>query len=106
PSFSEDRATSDHELVWLVQNGAAKVFLPKGRLAGKEDAVKPSHAAILMRMMLSKDLVIVESGSHRLYAGKNELDVTKPRYLGIRFLRSGNEKGENVIVQSVRVVKP
>lgn len=86
PAFSPDRAISAQELVWQLQAGSQKVFVG-GRMTrqARVSAKSPTHT---VRILLKGDLAVVECDGQRLWAGPTELG-DKPRYLGVRFIRTG-----------------
>jgi hypothetical protein len=102
PDFSPDRATGQQELVWQLQGNEQKVVV--GGRVEKQSPI-PGHAQTLkVRLILNKDLAIVESDGRRLWAGPNALG-DRPRYLGVRFLRTSGKSNGDVSVQSVQVQK-
>jgi hypothetical protein len=102
--FSPERATSEKELVWMVQNGQTQVVLPGGQVEGHTDlSTTPTDIAVMMK--LNKQMVLIEANGQRIYAGPNELNPETSRYVGIRFLRRGVGTVEPPVVQSVHVLK-
>jgi len=100
PTFSPDRATSAQELVWQLQGGAQKVFVG-GRIAyqAKVNSKSPTHT---IRILSKGDVSIVECDGQRLWSGRNELG-DKPRYLGVRFIRTGSNPAADVAFTGVKV---
>ncbi len=109
PAFSEDKGTSPHELVCLIQQNQVSVVLPNGRVKGDVEKVHP-RATISLRMTINRNGAIISAGDQRLYSGENQLDASKPRYVGVRFLRLGEAKavrpGMAGMVQSLRILTP
>jgi hypothetical protein len=107
PNFSPDRATSTNDLVWLLQGTNQKVML-----SGREQAKSPrpapppgdTAASIPIRVLVNHDSAIVESNGQRLWSGPHELPAL-PRYVGVRFLRTGPKGPEPAQVVSIRVMK-
>jgi hypothetical protein len=109
PQFSEDKGTSPHELVCLIQQNQVSVVLPGGRVKGEVERIRP-RTTIAVRMAVNRNGAIISVGDHRLYSGENQLDPSKPRYIGVRFLRLGDEKAVKPAlagtVLSLRVLTP
>ena len=103
PDFSRDRATGQQqELVWQIQGKEQKVVVG-GRV--EKQSPLPAHAQTLsVRLILNKDLAIVESNGARLWAGPNGLG-DQPRYVGVRFVRTAGKSTGDIVVQSVGVQK-
>lgn len=106
PQFSADRAVSPHELVWLIQNGRTKVVLPDGRVESQGEKIKDLREPVIVRILMNRDVAVVETNGTRLWAGPHQLSASEPRYVGVRFLRRGGDKQEHVVVQSIRIQKP
>jgi hypothetical protein len=107
PQFSDDKGTSPHELVCLLQDGQVSVVLPNGRVAGRGQTYH-GRATVSVRIAVNRDGAVVSAGDQRLYAGANQLAANKPRYVGVRFLRRGEARPHSApsIIQSVRLLKP
>lgn len=106
PQFSNDRATSPHELVWLTQGGRPRIVLPDGRVGAVGDRINALRKPVMVRLVINRDLALIDVAGHRLWAGKHGLAANKPRYVGVRMLHRGSEKPDGVVVQSVRILKP
>lgn len=102
--FSNDRAVSSGvELVWQLKGGQQQAVLG-GDI--KRQAALPAHTArFSVRLVVNHDLAVIECNGQRLWAGPNAFG-DKPRYLGVRFLRTAGAPSGEVIVQSIRVQKP
>jgi len=100
PDFSADRAISAQELVWQIQGDQQKVVV--GGQVTKQTRIdaKPSHT---VRLILKGDLAIVECDGHQLWSGHSKLD-DKPRYVGVRFIRTGDKTAADVSIPSVRIL--
>lgn len=100
--FSPDRAIGPQELVWQLQGNEEKVVVA-GRV--ERQSPLPGHTKTLtIRFILNKDLAVVESDGKRLWAGPNALG-DKPRYLGLRFVRTSGKSTGDVSFQKVQVQK-
>ena len=106
-NFSNDTATSPHELVWSLRGSEASVVLPDGSVESPGLKVRAgSNATVDVRMAVNKTEAVVEMNGRRLWSGRNLLDASRPRVVGVRFLaRSSEEKGR-AFVESVRVLVP
>lgn len=102
PDFSADRATSPHELVWLVRGGRARVVLPDGQIADSTEKVTGSQS-LTVRLIVGPQSAQVISGGHTLWTGPCRL-TGGPRYVGIRFLRRGPDKRNAVVAQSIKIM--
>lgn len=105
PDFSSDRATSAQELVWELEGSEQKVVVG-GRV--EKQAKLPNQAqSLTIRLILNKDLAIVESAdgdTRRLWSGPHTLGDA-PRYIGVRFIRTGEKSDADISIQSVRIQK-
>lgn len=105
PDFSSDRATSAQELVWELEGSEQKVVV--GGRVEKQARLPKQAQSLTVRIILNKDLAIVESvdgESHRLWSGPHTLG-DQPRYVGVRFIRTGGKSDADISFQSVRVQK-
>jgi len=120
-NFNPERGTSGHELVWLIQKtdnvrpatpgkeewiASESVVLPNGRVEGTQSAHIASRQLVNVRIMVNREAAIIESGGQRQWAGAHQLDPSKLRYVGVRFLKRGSNNRESIDVESVRVLKP
>lgn len=99
PDFSADRATSSKEVVWQLQGEVQKVVV-NGNMQ-RQARISSKTNTHIVRMLLKGDLVVVEVDGQR-WAGHNELG-DKPRYLGVRFIRTGGQPGDMAFT-NVRVL--
>jgi len=98
--------TAAHELVWLLQAGKPSVVLPDGTFAAVGSAIG-KVPDLSVRFILKDDLVIIETGGMRLYAGAAHLDASRPRFLGVRFVQKPGEKtADRVSVTAITIKKP
>lgn len=104
PDFSTDRAVSSGvELVWQLKSGQQQVVLG-GDI--KQRTPLPAHNPTLsVRLVVNHDLAVLECNGQPIWAGPNALG-DKPRYLGVRFLRTAGAPSGPITIQSIRVQKP
>jgi hypothetical protein len=104
-NFSEDKGIGPHELIWLFQAGQQKILLPGGRVEA-QSAVGRERVGLNLRIALGRDVAIVEEQGRRLWAGSHDLS-NKPRYVGVRFLRTTSEREDpGIAFTSLRVQTP
>lgn len=103
PEFGSDRATSPHELVWLVRGGKAQVVRPGGQFAGAATNVTEGKP-LTVRVVIGRRTAQVISAGRTLWTGPSELGAS-PRFVGVRFLRRGSENRDAVTVQSIKVMQ-
>jgi hypothetical protein len=108
PDFDPQRGTSNHELVWLYQAGQAKVILPGGTTQTVGTANRDFRGTIPIRIALNHDVAILEQSGKQNWAGANQLDPAKPRTIGLRFLKTGDDKNPEPAMAfvSLKVTKP
>ncbi len=85
PTFSPDRGTSPHELVWLAGAEGMRVVLPDGRVAQAE-SLRASRDPQIVRIEVGKSGAIVEFSSKKIWSGPHQLRPDQPWYVGVRFL--------------------
>ncbi len=105
PDFSNDRGSSSHELVWQMKGATAQVFLPTGLSDGQVERNKDTKDRTV-RIVFNRDLAAIDVNGKRLWAGPNQLSKEQPRYVGVRFIRTGGEKADAVAVTGLRVLRP
>ncbi|CAN5580445.1 hypothetical protein BH10PLA1_BH10PLA1_17270 [soil metagenome] len=105
PDFSADRGTSSHELVWQLKGATAQVFLPSGLSDGAIERNKETKERTV-RIVFNQSLAMVDMNGKHLFAGPHQLAGDQPRYIGVRFIRTGAEKGDSVVVTGLRILKP
>jgi hypothetical protein len=103
PDYSPDRATSPHELVWLVREGKSQIVLPDGQITGATAKITDGQT-ITVRIIVGQQTAQVVSGGNTQWTGQNQL-AARPRYAGIRFLRRGSDKRDAVVVGGVKVLE-
>jgi len=101
PQFSEDRATSDHELVWLAKGTDVRVITPDGKVVSPAQTL-PASAGIVVRFVVNKTHIIVSSNNTTLYTGPHQLDPARPHLVGIRFLIKPGVEPVSPAITSVR----
>ena len=105
PDFSADRGSSSHELVWQVKGPTAQVFLPSGLSEGQVERNKEIKDRTV-RIVFNREVATIDMNGKRLWAGPNQLAKDQARYVGVRLIRTGGERNEAVVLQSLRVLKP
>ena len=103
PDFSQDRAISAQELVWWLQGKTQKVVV-NGNVE-RQSPLNERSRTVTIRIVMNRDLAIVEADGQRLWAGPHHLG-TQPRYLGVRFIRTAGNNLGDLAFQSVRIAKP
>jgi hypothetical protein len=103
PTFSQDKGVSPHELVWLVQGGAAQVALPDGKLTSASKKVIEGQS-IEVRIVVGVTNALVLCDGTELWSGPSQLAKDKPRYVGVRLLYRKENKNSVVSVKQLRVM--
>ncbi len=103
PDFGTDRATSPHELVWLVSGGRARVVLPDQQIAGSPARVGDDQS-LTVRIIVGQQNAQIVSGGKTLWSGTSQLAAT-PRYVGVRLLRRNIPRRDSVIIQALKVME-
>jgi len=105
-NFSGDSATSAHELVWVVRGADVSVVQPDGSVAAQGGKVRAGQD-LEVRIAVNRTQAAVEMNGKRLWTGDNQLDSTRPRIMGVRFLARGKmDEKDAPVVSSVRVRLP
>jgi hypothetical protein len=104
-NFTGGAATTAHELVWLLKDQEAKVFLPDGSVQGQTVRLKDVKQTVDVRVALGKTDAVVEVNQQKLWAGPHQLDGSKARRIGFRFVVAGKDPGEKISLQSARVME-
>jgi hypothetical protein len=105
--FDGDSATTPHELVWLLRGGDASVAMPNGAIESAPAPRVRDGQRIDVRLTMNRADGAVEMNGRRLWSGRHELDPTRPRTVGVRFIVQGKpEPKELPVVESVRVLVP
>jgi hypothetical protein len=110
-NFSADSATAARELVWQARGVDTSVYLPDGKVAANGPKMRPGTGAggqsLDVRISVNRRQATVEVNGRRIWSGASQLDPTKPRVLGIRFLAGAAAKPADApAVESVRVLTP
>ncbi len=105
--LDEAKGTSPRELVWLMKSGQPQLVLPNMSVPATGDKLnlKNPHT-ITVKVSFNRDTVIVESAGKRLWDGPHDLSASKPRYVGVRFLRKQGDASDGAWVASIKVLKP
>lgn len=135
PNFSPGRAKSANDLVWLLQDGRQKVLLsgreqtdkPRPEPAKRTKVATGAGAAggtngtngasgdnatsdaadptgVPVRILMNRDSAVVECDGQQIWAGPHGLPAA-PRYVGVRFLRTGPKPHDPAAVLELRVRK-
>jgi hypothetical protein len=102
PDFSSDRGTASQELVWELDGLEQRVVV--GGRVEKQAKIPNRTQTLAVRLILNKDLAIVDSDSARLWSGLHTLGE-QPRYVGVRFIRTDGKSDAEISIQSVHVQK-
>jgi hypothetical protein len=101
--FSQDRATSSHELLWTCRGKAQEVVLD-GRVLPITSPPLHDGSTVQVRILMNLTRAIVEVDGQRLWAGPYDLGAD-PRWLGVRFIRSGSARSGGIELRSAKVFK-
>lgn len=105
PTFSPGKSMTPHELVAYLVDGQLNVALPDGSIQGQPHKIALNQA-VHITIKMDRQFVVVEADNAQIYAGPHHL-AERPRWAGLRFLTRGGERAaEDVLVQSVRILKP
>lgn len=102
PDFSLDRATAAQELVWELEGTEQKVVV--GGRVEKQLKIAPKTQSLTVRLILNKDLAVVESDGTRIWSGPHALGDA-PRYIGVRFIRTSGKSVADISFKEVHVQK-
>src|SRR5262249_42106721 len=105
PTFSDDRASSPREFVWLLQGTQSMVVLPTGRITMITGKITPTADPMTVRVVMNRDLAMIDVAGQRVFSGAHLLSADKPRYVGVRFVRTG-QKPTPVAFTSVKILRP
>jgi hypothetical protein len=101
PNFSSDKATSPHELVWMVKGGLAQIWLPDGQLTTGGKKINDGDLVSVRIVVGQRDTAVMCNG-RILWSGPSQLADNKPRYVGVRLLCRKDEKRSMVTVKELR----
>jgi hypothetical protein len=103
-AFAGESATSPHELVCQVRGSEASVWLPGGSAATQGTKTKPGQSTDI-RISVNRAQAAVDVNGQRLWTGPNQLDGSRPRTVGVRFLSQGDvAQADAPVVESIRVL--
>ncbi len=97
-----DRATTPHELVWLVRQGSAHIILPDGRIDDSTQKISDGQT-VTVRMLIGPNSAQIVSDGKTQWAGLNQLNGN-PRFVGVRFLHKGGDNHDAVTLQSIKIM--
>jgi len=100
-TFDETRATSPRELVASFQAGSMQLILPNGRVVATEPAGVGSQR---LRISIGRWLTNIDIDDRRVWSGEHQLDPSKPRLIGLRFLQPGSGSPATKI-DSIRILR-
>jgi hypothetical protein len=108
PNFSENKGTSNHELLWLYQAARAKVVNAGGTVEAQSAPARDFKGILNIRIALERDAAIVSQQGKPIWSGAHGLDRSKPRYVGLRFIQTGTDKNSEAAMAfvSVKISKP
>ena len=90
--FNTEKGTSNHEFMWLYQAGQAKVVLPGDKIDQQTPPNRDFKGVMNIRIAIERDAAIVSQQNKAIWSGAHGLDASKPRYIGLRFIRTANDK--------------
>jgi hypothetical protein len=106
-AIASPSATAAHELVWQVRGSETSVYLPDGKVAATGPKVRAAGQSLDVRISVKGSQASVETNGRRVWSGASQLDVGKPRVLGVRFLAGGGattRPADAPLVESIRVL--
>jgi hypothetical protein len=110
PTFDEDRGTSPHELVWLVQDAESKLVVPGGRVETQSSPLGNRRVGNLnLRILLDQSVAVIEQNGRPFWSGRHGLGSSSPRYVGIRFLQpqgAGGKSDTEITFTSLAIQTP
>jgi hypothetical protein len=102
PNFSPDKATSSHELTWMVRGNLAQVALPSEELVSINNKKINDGQTTSARIAIGAREAVVFCDGQIIWSGPNQLSSDKPRYAGVRLLCRKDEKKSVVVVKDLR----
>ena len=107
-NFNSEKGTSAHEFVWLYQAGQAKVVLPGDRIDKQLPLNRDFKGVMNIRIAIERDAAIVLQQNKPIWSGGHGLDASKPRYVGLRFIRTGADKNPEppLAFTMIKISKP
>jgi hypothetical protein len=101
PNFSPDKATSPHEIAWMVRGGLAQVVLPNGELSSSAKKMNDGQSTSARIVIGARDAVVFCDGQI-IWSGPSQLATDKLRYVGVRILCRKDDKRSIVSVKDLR----
>jgi hypothetical protein len=107
-NFSTDKGTSAGEFMWLYQAGQAKIVLPGDKVDEQMPPNRNFKDTMNIRIVMERDAAIVSQQNKPIWSGAHGLDPGKPRFVGLRFIRTGaeNESDPPLAFMSIKVSEP
>ena len=102
PTFAGEIWTSPSELTWMLQNNRTRLLTATGRQVAQGTLQNGREATV--RVRLDATVAVVEVDGRPFWSGPHGLSAGHPRFVGFRFVQSGNNAGD-VRVQSLRVLE-
>lgn len=106
PTFSSDRGVSSRELMWQIDGARWRVALPDGRGVASARVTLTAEKPLTVRILLSRDKCIIEQDGVAVWSGEHQLSQDRPRRFGVRLLARNNAKSADVVIRSIRLMKP
>lgn len=101
--FSQNPAGA-HEVVLTIRDEHATLDVAgkSESLPGTIRATPKGGPTLKVSLRVDRDVLIADVGGRRFYAGPHGLPSDKPRYVGVRFVSTG-EKSESATVRSITI---
>lgn len=106
PNFDPKNGTTTHEMVWLLRDSQVQFRLPSGRVEAQTELTterREASAIATIRITLDRDQVIAELGGKQVWSGVSGMDQTKPRYVGVRFLKLGETPADGGVFEVIKI---
>lgn len=106
PNFDPKNGTTTHEMVWLLRDSQVQFRLPSGRVEAQTELTterREASAIATIRITLDRDQVIAELGGKQVWSGVSGMDQTKPRYVGVRFLKLGETAADGGVFEIIKI---
>ncbi len=94
PDFTNDRGVTSHALVWTLQpvagqpgQFAPRIVLPDAQFGQVPNIPKKPGSTLEITLAFNSDYVVVDTDGQQVFRGPHQLSPSKPRYVGVRFLR-------------------
>lgn len=102
-AFRTGTGVTAHEFVWLCQGHSVSVISPSGQVLTQQTLPTDSRNYLPVRLTVNGSHIVVEQSNRQLWAGENELDPTKPRTVGLRFIKAGKNLADDIGFSRVRI---